>query len=134
MRIFKKQQGISLVLVIFLLAVVAVLIVSLTRVAGTQHFSSAYVYRNGQAYFAARSAIDYAIARIAAGGGCAGVAGNLVLQGYNVTITCNVSGTYNEGNLLDVYSIYALTALASSGSFQAPDASNRVVRTTVKFP
>lgn len=134
MKIYKLQRGVSLVLVLFILAVVATLVISISNLSGTQHVNSSYSFRNSQAYFAARSGVDYAIARITAGAGCAGVAPGLVLADYNITITCAVSGTYNEGDLTAVYSVFSLSALASRGGFQIPDVSNRQVRATLKFP
>lgn len=129
----RSQRGVSVLLVIFLLGAAALLGVAIATLAGTQHFSVAYSARATQAYFAARAGMEYAAARITAGAGCAGVVPALTIEGYAVTITCNVSGTFNEGAATP-YSIYDLATTASRGGFAAPDAVNRRLQATLKFP
>jgi MSHA biogenesis protein MshP len=124
------QRGISLVVVIFLLAVVSVLTLSMMNLSGTQHMSSLYTARGAQAYFAARSGIEYAVAQLVAGGGCA----NQTISGFAVTITCPAVGAYNEGNAAAPYTVYRVTATATSGTFQVPDVANRQLTVTVKVP
>jgi len=129
----RSQRGLSVLLVIFLLGAVSLLGVVIATLATTQHFSVAFSARATQAYFAARSGMQYAAARVTAGAGCAGVTPTLTIDGFNVAITCNVSGTFNEGEAT-AYSIYDLATTASAGSFAAPDVTNRRLRATVKFP
>lgn len=126
----RNQRGISLVIVIFLLAVVSVLTLSMINLSGTQHISSLYTYRGAQAYFAARSGIEYAVAQLVSGGACA----DQTISGFAVSITCPPVGTYNEGNAAAPYTIYRVTATASDGTFQVPDVANRRLTVTVKVP
>ena len=131
---FKKQRGISVVIVIFLLAVLAALIVSMRNISTSQHINSAYSARGMQAYFAARSGLDYAIARIAAGSLCGGISGSILSAGYSVSISCQLIGNYDEGDPSAPYNVFFITSTASSGGFQTPDVATRQLRATVKFP
>ena len=129
----RSQRGISVLLVIFLLGAVSLLGVVIATLATTQHFNVTFSARAAQGYFAARAGMQYAAARITAGAGCAGITPTLTLDGFDVAITCNVSGTFNEGEAV-AYSIFDLTATASGGSFAAPDVTNRRLQATLKFP
>ena len=129
----KSQHGTSVLLVIFLLGTASLLGVVIATLASTQHFNVAFSARATQAYFAGRAGMQYAAARVTAGAGCAGVTPILTIDGFNVAITCNVSGTFNEGDAT-AYSIYDLAATASGGSFTAPDVANRRLQATLKFP
>jgi len=129
----RRQSGISTLLVIFLLGAVSVMGVAVSMLSTSQHFSAAFSARGAQAWLAARAGLEYAIARITAGAGCAGVDPALTLEGYAVALTCTVTGTFDEGQATS-YSVYQLTATASGGSFSAPDVANRRQAATVKFP
>ena len=130
----RRQKGISIVIVIFMLAVLAALVVSLRNIGTTQTFNSAFSARGVQAYFAARSGLDYAIARIAAGAVCGGISSSVSVAGYNVDIGCQLVGNYDEGDPSAPYNVFLITSTASSGGFQAPDVTTRQLRATVKFP
>ncbi len=129
----RSQRGISVLLVIFLLGAASLLGVVIATLSSTQHLNVAFSARAAQAYFAARSGMQYAAARVTAGAGCAGITPTLTLDDFTVAITCNVSGTFNEGEAL-VYNIYDLSATASAGGFSAPDVVNRRLQATLKFP
>ena len=132
-----KQHGISIVLVLFLLVVVSGLVVSISQLSSTQNINSAYSARGAQAYFAARAGLDYAIARINAGTACGGI-GGFTLDGYAISIGCTEvpagPATYDEGNTASPYNIFVLNVRASRGGFSVPDAVNRRVRATIRFP
>ncbi|MDH3713101.1 MAG: hypothetical protein OET44_04535 [Gammaproteobacteria bacterium] len=129
----RSQRGMSVLLVIFLLGAVSLMGSVIATLAATQHFSVAFSGRSAQAYFAARAGMQYAAARVSAGAGCAGITPTLTIDNFSVAITCNVSGTFNEGEAT-VYSIYDLATTASGGSFAAPDVANRRLQATLKFP
>jgi MSHA biogenesis protein MshP len=128
----KRQQGISIVIVLFLLVVVSGLVISVTQLTGTQHINTLFAYRSAQSYFAARAGLDYAISRVFAGNACV-IDSPLSIAGYNVAVSCMPVGTYNEGNAVS-YTVYALTTTASGGGFSLPDAANREVRAIIKVP
>lgn len=137
----RQQRGISVMVVIFLLAVVSMMTVSLLTLSGTQHISSLYAQRAAQAYFAAHGGIEHALDLLEAGG--VGACGNITINpamgmagGFTVNILCTqispVAG-FNEGNPA-AYHIFRLTATASSGNFDIPEVANRRITVTVKVP
>ncbi|HEY3487382.1 MAG TPA: hypothetical protein VGL10_04900 [Gammaproteobacteria bacterium] len=130
----KNQRGISLVIVIFLLAGISVMVVSMMNLSSTQHMTTLHSVRGTQAYFAARSGMEYAVARLTAGATCAGIASPLTISGFTVTLACAAAGTFNEGNAAASYIIYSLTATASNGNFQVSNVANRQITATVKVP
>ena len=135
MRILIKQQtGLSVLVVLLLLILLSLFTVSLRTLISTQHMGSAYAAQAAQGYFLARAGVEYAMARITTGGGCGGMLSSLSLQGYSISISCTAAGPYDEGNPLAAYSVYTLSASASSGNFQAPNVVNRSVRASIKFP
>ena len=129
----KRQRGISIVIVLFLLVVVSGLVISVTQLTGTQHINTLFAFRSAQSYFAARAGLDYLISRVVSSGGCV-VDLAIVAEGYNVALTCTPAGSFNEGNPAAQYNVYALRAVASGGGFSLPDAANREVRATIKVP
>lgn len=132
--ICRKQRGVSIILVLFLLTVVAALAVSMANLSGGQHMNSLYALRGAQAYFAARAGVDYAVSRINSGAGCAGVAGSLAIAGHTVSISCTLAANnVNEGSAVP-YNVYSIDAIATRGGFQVPDVATREVRATIKNP
>jgi MSHA biogenesis protein MshP len=131
---FKKQRGISIIIVIFLLAAVSAMALSMMNLSGTQHMSSLYTARGTQAYYAARAGLEYAVDQVVATGVCPANPGPIPgMTDFNVTIdNCTPAGPFNEGG--PAYTIYRLTVTARSGSFQAPDVATRQVMATVKVP
>ena len=127
-----RQQGVSIILVIFLLAAVGGLVVSLSQLSSTQNINSSFSARSAQTYFAAQAGLDYAIARINGGFGCGGV-GNFILDGYDIFVTCGSTGPFDEGGSV-AFNVIRLDVTASQGGFNVPDATNRRVRATVRFP
>ncbi|HEX5055528.1 MAG TPA: hypothetical protein VFX02_03435 [Gammaproteobacteria bacterium] len=132
-----KQRGISMVIVIFLLAVVSVMTLSMATISGTQHMNSLYTQRAAQAYFAARAGMEYAIARVIAVDACPGNPGAIPgMNEFNVVVACVRSpagvATFNEGGA--AYSIFRLTVTASSGNFAVPDVATRQITATVRRP
>jgi MSHA biogenesis protein MshP len=129
----RKQRGISLIVVVFLLAGVSVLALSMMNLSGTQQISSMYTIRSTQAYFAARSGMEYAIDRVTAAA-CGGITSPQTISGFTVTITCTPSGPFDEGNPALPYTIYRLTTTATGGTLQVPEPVNRQITVTFKNP
>lgn len=130
MNNYRKQMGVSLLLVLFILAVISIMAISIANITGTQHLNTSYAIQRAQAYFAARAGMDYAAARISAGLSCADITPSINLAGYSVTINCAAVGTYDEGGPSS-FTIYSLTVLASKGVFSAPNVINRQIRATI---
>jgi hypothetical protein len=137
LNLVRKQRGISIIIVVFLLAVVSLLTVSIMNLTGTQHINTMYAARGAQGYYAARAGAEVAVAIIADPPGSSGNCGNvtaaspLAIQGFTVTLGCAVAGPFDEGDPAAPYSIYTLTSSASAGDFTVPDAVNRVISVTV---
>lgn len=129
----KRQLGISLIIVIFLLAAVSVMALSMVRLSATQHLASFYAARGAQAYFAARAGMEYATATVVApGGNCGNLAlPPITIEGFDININCAPVGTFQEGVAGD-YTIFRLTVIASNGNFAVPDVANRRISATVR--
>jgi MSHA biogenesis protein MshP len=138
----RKQRGISMMVIIFMLILVSVLGVSVQRMSATHHTGSLYTARATQAYYSARSGVEHALESIdaaidaSADPVAACTAFNIALPiqigGFDVSIVCGASNEFNEGGT--PYRIYSLTSTASSANFQIPDVANRRVQVSVKFP
>jgi hypothetical protein len=131
-QISYKQKGISIVLVMFLMAAIGVMAISIGQLSTTQNINSSYSVRGSRTYFAALAGLDYAISRINAGAGCGGI-GNFVLDGYDIFVNCASTGPFDEGGVV-AFNVFRLDVTASIGGFNVPDASSRQVRATVRFP
>jgi MSHA biogenesis protein MshP len=109
----RLQRGFSLISAIFLLLVLSVLGAFMVSISGAQYMTATGAALGTQAYYAARSGVEWGAGRINSTGGCP--AGSPVLPAYaafTVTVTCNTGGvaTHTEGAA--VYPIYRLEATA----------------------
>ena len=129
----QRQTGMSILLVVFMVAVLSTLGLVITTLSSTQHFTASLSGQSLQTYFAARTGIEYAVARIVAGSGCDSISSPLTIDGNSVAVACAVSGTFDEG-AATTYDVFEIDVVASIGGFSAPDASNRRLRATIKFP
>ncbi len=130
----KQQVGISIIVVLFILAGLSALVLSLVNLSGSQHLNSTFSAQAAQTYLVSRSAINYGLSRIAAGADCSGIQSALTIDNHAVTMGCAAVGSYNEGDLTNTYTIYSITATVSRGNFQLPSVSNRQMRATIKYP
>ena len=123
-----KQGGFSAMIVIVLIVLFALIgtyMLSLTAVSSINTTMSAGAM---QAWFAARSGVDWAVQRVL-NGGCAAVGPTLnfsggSLDGFQATISCPPPTTVTEGP--DTYDIFNIGVTASRG---APGQLNFVSRT-----
>lgn len=107
----RSQRGFSLIAAIFLIAVVAVLLLVLSRTIAVQDRGSFLSVMTNRAYFAARAGLEWG-AVSALGGSCS--AQTLNIEGMSVDVQCNATTGISEGG--SAYNIYNLTSTASSGS------------------
>ena len=115
----KAQQGFSIIMVVILIVLFALIggyMATLTSVGSINTTISA---GSMQAWFAARSGIEWAAQQIivAAPGACAAAPINLAggnTDGYTVTVTCGVT-PYTESGI-GTYNVYALTSRATKGN------------------
>lgn len=129
----RAQFGISLIVVLILLAVVAGMALSMVSLSVNQHYTGLYSAFNVQGHFAAKAGLSYAAARINTGQDCSGIDSSLSLSSYEVSLACVQHGPFNEGDTVSFH-LYTITSLASRGSIQLPDPNTRVFTTVVRYP
>ena len=112
MKKTEKQQGFSLIGALFLLIVVGGLLLVLARTIAVEDRESILGVLTNQAYFAARSGMDWASVEALAGN-CAN--STLTLEGFNVSTSCVATMNIDEGTGAP-YNVYALTSTATKGT------------------
>jgi len=123
----KTQKGFSLVAAIFLIAIALLIVLAAALTMSARSRSTVQALEASRALFAAQSGLDVAVARSLAGG-CAAVPGAITVESFTVTLGC--AATLAD-EAPDTYSIFTLTAVASSGSFSSNTFVSRRVRATV---
>jgi len=111
MMLPKQQTGFSLIAAIFLVAVIGLLLLVLSRTIVVQDRGSFLSVMTNRAYFAARAGLEWGAASSLAGA-CG--TQNLSIEGMTVNVQCTPTIGVTEGGV--TYNIYNLTSTASSGS------------------
>ncbi len=119
----KRQSGFTIVTAIFVLVVLGLLGGYMVRLSGVQFGTSVYALQGARAYQAARAGIEWAMARIHIGGGCAEINAQTAmafagLDGFSVKLTCS-SQTYSEAD--ESLTFYRIDALSQFGSYSGND-------------
>ena len=123
------SKGFILVTVLFLIAVVAVIAVVMSTTSSVQNLTTVYSLQQANAYFAARSGLEYGIDRAVNAAVCTNSAITLPGINFNVNISCTSVGGINEaGNISTVYSI---SSTASTGTLGNIGYVTRTVRSQV---
>lgn len=121
MRIFKKaQQGFSVIVAVILIVLFALIGGYMATLVSVGSINTTISGSSMQAWFAARSGIEWAVQQIivAAPGACTATTpinltgGNT--NGFRVALTC-VATPYTEAGV-GTYNVYALTSRATRGS------------------
>jgi MSHA biogenesis protein MshP len=125
----RTERGMSLMVAIFLIVVIAVLSAMAISVGTAASSSTGRQLQADRAWAAARAGLEWGAYRALVQGSCVGSTTlNLtqsVLNGFTVTVTCTRSN-HNEGPVS--YSVFDVTAFAQSGTFGDRDyASRRLV-------
>lgn len=133
----QRQSGSSLVAAIFLLVVIAGLGVFMLSIYSAQQRTSSMDIRGARAYQAAKAGIEWGTYQIMvqensspalAPYNCVGAMGTPAfagsLQGYIVSVSCNLTTTTEGSNTIRVYQI---TSTASSSAAPAPDFVERQI-------
>lgn len=125
----RAQRGVSLIMAVFLIVILAALAVYLMQVSTLQHGASLVDLNGSNGYHAARAGVEWAALRTRndpgycpAGGSSDGLALGGELSGFAVTVQCARSSHDEAGTTINLYQI---TSTASVG---APGAINRVER------
>lgn len=128
-----RQQGFSLVTVIFLITLLAVLMGAALTTMGVQSHTALLGVQSARAYRAAEAGLEWGTHRALADDACFAPTGIVLppsanaLAGFRADVTCARSAHREGGSLFNVFEITAV------GSFGAgtPDAVSREIRATV---
>jgi MSHA biogenesis protein MshP len=120
-----KQRGFSLIMAIFLIAVLGGIAVFIGRVSTMQHQSSALDEEGAMAYQAARSGIEWGVYQAVVGSSCITAPPQeftLALPvtptstvNYTVTVECTLKKE-TEGSTTDNVNVYQITATANNAA------------------
>lgn len=128
---FRRQHGFALVAAIFLLVVLALLGIFIVRVSGVQHQTVNIALLGARAFEAARTGIEWGAFQALDSASCTTTTLNLTegeLNGFDVDVTCTSSTHTETGN---IYNVYVIDAVASSGTYGTPDFVSRRMQATV---
>lgn len=114
----RHSAGFALIHAIFLLVVLAFLGVTMVTLSGVQSRTPLFALQGARAYQAARSGIEWGIAKIPA---CTGSADN---SGYTVAVTCT---NPTPG-------VYVIISTATMGSYGSQSFVSRTVQAKVTGP
>jgi MSHA biogenesis protein MshP len=127
MKHLKTQRGFSLIGALFLLVIVGALLLVLARTIAVENRESILSVLSNQAYFAARSGMEWS--SVAALAGTCGTS-TLTVEGFSVTTTCAATTGIDEGTGT-TYNVYALTSTATKGSKSTGTLVSRTIRGSV---
>jgi len=102
------QRGVAAISAVFLLVVLAALGAFMVTFPNTQQLTAAQDVRGSQAYWAARTGIDWAIPQVIASNGCPTATPTFTVNNFEVQTSCSTA-SYNEGVTA---TLIRLTALA----------------------
>ncbi|MCD6525956.1 MAG: pilus assembly protein MshP [Desulfuromonas sp.] len=127
----KNQRGFTIVQALFVLVVLALLGTYMVTLSTVQQSTVVQALQQTRAYHAARSGLEWGLARATTGVGCAGSFDSA--EGFRVTVSCG-QNDFTEGVL--TYTVYDLTAVAvpTATPFGSPDYVSRTLEVTAYVP
>ena len=137
----KHERGFALVAAIFIVVVLAMLGIMMVTIGGLQRATATSAVRGTQAYFAARSGVEWGIFgalnnTVATCGATPSTpttnAFNLAVPGldsYNVSVVCSYT-THREAGPPNI-NVYVITSTATSRTFGDMDYISRILRVSV---
>lgn len=132
----RPEGGFSLITAIFLLVVVAGLVVYMTNLRVVQQTTVVYGLQGARALQAARSGIEWGIARAIGSGTCAAAPppfSDAAFAGFDISVQCTQT-THTEGAApTGTIVTYRLLATASSGTYGTLDYVQRQIRASVSL-
>ncbi len=126
------SRGFILVTVLFLIAVIAIIAVSMSTTSSVQNFTTVYSLQQARAFFAAKSGLDYGIDRAVTANVCTNATISLPGVNFNVVVNCASEPGINEAG--NISTVFNLSATASTGSLGDPGFVTRTVRSSVSNP
>ncbi len=129
------QRGFVLVMAIFILVVLSLLGSYMVRLSGTQHATTNLSLQGVRAYQAAKAGLDWSIASLHAGGGCANVNAQTALafpgmDGFTVALAC-IGSTYSEGDA--TVNFYRINAQSEYGTYDSVDYVSRRLEVSINL-
>ena len=125
----KRQQGVALIAVIFLLVALGALAVYLVTVSGVQQQTPTLSADTSRAYYIARSAAEAIGQQASEDGSCPATADQEV-EGFQVQIDCSLVSSHEEAG--EQFTIFEISATASQGEFGSGNFVSRTVGTRVR--
>ena len=122
-----NQAGFTLVQAIFVLVVLGLLGGVMVRMISVQSSTSVFALQGARAYQAARSGLEWGALRARTGNSCNG---NMMLDGFTVTVTC-ANAVFVEATTSTT--VYQIASVAEFGSYGTPDYVSRRVEFKVAF-
>jgi MSHA biogenesis protein MshP len=132
MRLDTRERGFGLVAAMFLIVVIAAVIATMARLAVTQNATTSLAIQQARAYQVARAGLEYGIARVLAGAGCA----DFTLAGFAVQMSCVASNgpVLEEEGKSAVTVFHTVEATATFGVPASPDYAYRKLTAVVEAP
>lgn len=101
------QRGVAAISAVFLLVVLAALGAFMVTFSNTQQLTSAQDVRGSQAYWAARTGLEWAMPQVIASNSCPTATPTFVVNNFEVQTSCGTS-SFNEGVTATLIRITAL--------------------------
>lgn len=129
----RKQQGLNLISVIFLLVVIASIGAFMVTIGNIQQQTSTFSVLSSRALFAAESGMQWAVSSVLATNDCSTFPASFNLSGgaaknYSVSATCSLT-THTENP--STYNVYRLSVIATLGSIGDADFISRTISAKV---
>ncbi|WP_126452066.1 pilus assembly protein MshP [Sulfuriflexus mobilis] len=134
-----RQKGFSLVTAIFLLVVLSAIGAFMVTIGGTQRTTTTAALQGARAFQAARSGIEWAIARVLVPNAtCTSITDNPSFAatapgqgGFAVTVMCTSSSHTEAGNNIN---IFVITSEARFSNYGSADFVRRRITATISLP
>ena len=135
-RLRAVQRGFAMVSAVFLVVVLALLGAMIVSLSTTQQVGSVRDLFGSQAYFAARTGIDWGVYRALQASSCAGSTTLPALSGSAASFIVQVSCTsYAGGDEAGTnVTVYQITSTARRGTFGSLDYAERQLQAVVSTP
>ncbi len=130
----RKQRGINLISVIFLLVVIASIGAFMVTIGNVQQQTSIFSVLSSRALYAAQSGMQWAVRTVLLPpNNCSAFPATFSLTGgaasnFSVTASCSLDTVTENPN---TYNVYKLEVLATLGSIGDPDYISRTIRAKV---
>lgn len=130
----KRQQGVSLVAVVFIITVLAVAVVFIQRLLSVSVATNNLSLQGARAWQAAQAGAEWGIYRAIVDGSCVSSSTlNLTegaLNGFTVTVGCSSQSYTEEGSLVTLYNVSVLSEFGTLGL--TPEYASRRINLTLE--